>query len=134
MPTVTHIYPVFSVRDMREALNYYGEKLGFSVRWTWGDPISRAGVSIGQVEIQLDEPEAGVPLSISNAYCHMTDIDSYFADCRDRGAMITSELEARPWRMRDFRVVDPSGNVLGFGEQSRPTSDTAPADSAAVIR
>ena len=127
MPTVTHIYPVFSVRDMQEALSYYSEKLGFSVRWTWGNPISRAGVSIGQVEIQLDEPDAGAPLPISNAYCHMTDIESYFAECRRRGAAITTELEDRPWRMKDFRVVDPSGNVLGFGEPSNAALDNTAA-------
>jgi catechol 2,3-dioxygenase-like lactoylglutathione lyase family enzyme len=118
---VTDIYPVFAVKNLDEALAYYRDKLGFSVRWTWGNPVVRAGVSIGKVEIQLDEADPGAPSAISNAYCHMTDVEGYFAECRRRGAIIVGELDDRPWGMKDFRVLDPSGNRVGFGEPSAKT-------------
>ena len=61
MADVTKLFPVFAVRDLDEAIDYYCEKLGFSVTWTWGDPMSRAGVSLNAVEIQLDPAEMGAP-------------------------------------------------------------------------
>jgi len=61
MPEVTKLYPVFAVRDLPEAISYYCEKLGFTVRWTWGEPPARVGVSLNQVEIQLDAARMGAP-------------------------------------------------------------------------
>lgn len=110
----TKLFPVFSVRNVEEAIAYYRDRLGFTVAWTWGSPISRAGVALDVVEIQLDELEAGETATSSMAYCHMPDVDAYYEACCARGASITMPIADRPWGMRDFRIVDPSGNRLGF--------------------
>lgn len=49
-------------------------------------------------------------------YFHVTGVEEYYRQCLERGVSDTSELEVRPWSMNDFRLVDPSGNQLGFGE------------------
>ncbi|MBM4015630.1 MAG: bleomycin resistance protein [Planctomycetes bacterium] len=77
--------------------------------------MTRAGVSLDDVEIQLDGSGLGAPPGPSVVYCHMTGVDDYYAACRARGATIAMELADRPWGMRDFRVLDPSGNRIGFG-------------------
>jgi hypothetical protein len=46
----------------------------------------------------------------------MTGLDDYYAACRAGGAVIALELGARPWGVRDFRVLDPCGNRIGFAE------------------
>ena len=114
MTRVTRVYPVFMVRNLDEALAYYRDKLGFSISWQWGDPVSRAGVSLDDVEIQLEGAGLGAPAGPSVIYCHMTGVDAYHEACRSRGAIIAMDLADRPWGMRDFRVVDPSGNRIGF--------------------
>jgi catechol 2,3-dioxygenase-like lactoylglutathione lyase family enzyme len=116
MPRVTTLSPVFAVRDLDAALDFYRLRLGFSVAWTWGDPPARAGVRIDDIEIQLDAAERGAPPGPSVVYCHMTGVEAYYAACRARGVAFALELGERPWGMRDFRVEDPDGNRIGFGE------------------
>lgn len=115
MEHVTRIFPVFAVSDLGVAIDFYREKLGFSVAWTWGAPIARAGVVLDDVEIQLDCTGNGAPPGPSVVYCHMTGVESYYAACKARGVSFALELGERPWGMVDFRVVDPDGNRIGFG-------------------
>lgn len=114
------VHPVFTVRDLGEAVSYYCEKLGFECGWRWGSPPVRAGVRCGSVEIQLVCDPAIVAAGPSVAYCQMTGVEAYFRACVERGAIVQAPLGERPWGMRDFRVLDPSGNRLGFGELSAP--------------
>ena len=115
MPQATKVFPVFAVRDLDAAINYYKQKLGFTIDWMWGEPPSRAGVVLDDIEIQLDAAGAGAPPGPSVVYCHMTGIDAYYAACQTSGAVIALDLGDRPWGMRDFRVVDLDGNRIGFG-------------------
>lgn len=116
MKRVTIAYPVFAVRDLAEALDFYRKKLGFHVSWTWGEPMVRAGVAIDDVELQLDQAGLGAPPGQSVVYCHMTGVESYYDECKKRGVEFQRELGTRPWGARDFQVVDPSGNRIGFAE------------------
>ena len=115
MSHVTRVFPVFAVRDLAAALDFYQNRLGFSLSWTWGTPATRAGVSIGDVEIHLDSGGQGAPPGQSVVYCHMIDVQTYYAACTARGVSFALELGERPWGMVDFRVIDPDGNRLGFG-------------------
>lgn len=113
MSRALRVFPVFAVRDLDEALKFYVERLGFVVAWKWGEPVHRAGVALGEIEIQLDSVSAGTSGS-SVVYVHMDDVGAYYEACRARGVVFADELGDRPWAMRDFRLVDPSGNRLGF--------------------
>jgi uncharacterized glyoxalase superfamily protein PhnB len=114
MMRVTKVFPVFAVQNLGDALEYYRDKLGFTIAWTWGDPVSRAGVVLDDVEIQLEGAGLGAPGAPSVIYCHMNGVGEYYEACRARGADIAMELGDRPWGMRDFRVRDPNGNRIGF--------------------
>jgi uncharacterized glyoxalase superfamily protein PhnB len=108
--------PVFAVRDMGEALTFYVSQLEFDLSWQWGEPVTRAGVFRDGFEIQLvcdPDLEASAPAFV---YCHMTGMEDYFDGCVGRGTPIHQPITNRPWGMRDFRVRDPTGNQLGFGE------------------
>ncbi len=115
----TSIHPVLAVSDLEGALAYYRDRLGFSVSWQWGDgsgPAVRAGVERDGLEIQLVADGRFAPETASVVYVHVRGVDAYYRACVERGAEITMPLADRPFGMRDFRVVDPSGNALGFGE------------------
>ncbi len=113
---VTDIFPIFAVRNFDEALTYYRDQLGFTVAWTFGEPPHHAGVRLDRAEIQLVAAGPGAPQGTGAVYCHMTGLDAYYQSCRERGANISQDLAPRPWGVRDFRVLDPSGNRLGFAE------------------
>ena len=117
MPKVNHIFPVFRVSDLDAALDFNTNELGFTLNWTWGEPIVRAGVSLDSVEIQLDCAAAGAPRGPSVVYCHIQNVTQYYQELKGRGVRFSLELGQRPWGMVDFRVKDPDGNQLGFGEQ-----------------
>ena len=110
------VFPIFTVRDLDEALAYYRDRLGWEIAWVWGEPPVRAGVRLYAVEIQVVCDPTIAPAAASTVYCHMSGVDAYHAACRERGARIFMELGDRPWGARDFRVVDPSGNRIGFAE------------------
>lgn len=105
------------VQALERDLSYYTDKLEFAVAWTWGEPAARAGVVRDGFELQLVSDGRFAPECPSRIYFLVAGVDAYYAECVQRGADIQMALEDRPsFGMRDFRVIDPSGNVLGFGE------------------
>ncbi len=113
-----HVFPVLAVADLDSAVTYYTGALGFAVRWWWGgEPPARAGLARDAVELHLVRAGTpGAPAGPAVVYCHVRDVAAYHAACEARGARIAVPLGARPFGVRDFRVHDLDGNVLGFGE------------------
>ena len=100
-----------------DALEYYQRVLGFQVAWRWGEPLRLAGVCRDRVEVNLSEsPETS--LGIPKVYFPIIGVDAYYRQVSLAGAKVVTPLAQRPYGMRDFRVVDPSGNELSFGEAS----------------
>lgn len=113
---VTAVEPILSVRDLDEAVDYFVDALDFERAWSWGDPPERAGVTRDAARLQLGHDAPFAPDGPSTLYLHVRGIDDYFAACVERGAEVVTELDDRPFGMRDFRVRDPSGNRIAFGE------------------
>lgn len=122
VPAILKIYPIFAVEDLAAAIAFYRDKLDFVVVWQWGDPPTRAGVARDHIELQLLSDPRLRPSAPGQVYCQMVGVDSYFRQCVDRQTQIAVELADRPWGMKDFRVLDPSGNMLGFGEVQPKTA------------
>jgi len=119
---VTAVEPILAVRDLEEGVDYFADALGFERAWTWGNPPERAGVTRGAASLQLVHDAPFAPDGPSALYLHVRGIDDFYAACVERGAEIVSELADRPFGMRDFRVMDPSGNRIAFGEAVRGES------------
>lgn len=119
---------MLAVADLEAELEYYVHRLGFAVAWRWGDPPVRAGVVRDGLELQLVTDDRFAPDGASRVYFQVRGVDDYWTRCVERGAEIDCPLGDRPFGMRDFRVADLSGNVLGFGQ---PVSGSSPAERAA---
>lgn len=52
----------------------------------------------------------------SACYITVDDVDSLWAEVQKAGVRVTRPIENSGYRMRDFNIVDPDGNVLGFGQ------------------
>ena len=120
-------HPAFLVDDLTAATQFYCEVLGFEKKWGWaldgrggeGEPEVRVGIgpTNGAFEFHLiTEPHIGQTGS-GFVYFPMSGIDALYARCQEHGVQIDMELTDRHWGMRDFRIADPFGNRLGFGEE-----------------
>jgi uncharacterized glyoxalase superfamily protein PhnB len=107
--------PILSVADLSDALEYYERVLGFRVGWRWGEPPRLASVCRDRVELNLSRSPEAKP-GASRVYFQMAGVDTYYERITVAGAKVAVPLADRPYGMRDFRIVDPSGNELSFGE------------------
>lgn len=118
MPTASFksVTPVFTVEDLPAALDYFQHVLGFAVAWTWGTPPDRASVCRDNVEITLSKRGLVDSHGPSRIFIQITDIDDYYATIEKAGAAIDVPLGDREYGMRDFHLIDPSGNQISFGQ------------------
>ncbi|HXB58406.1 MAG TPA: glyoxalase superfamily protein [Candidatus Acidoferrales bacterium] len=113
-----HVTPVFKVANLDKALSHYKDVLGFAEDFRIGN---YAGVKLGSVSMHLaeqsedDDGEYAKPIGGSTAYVLCDEVDSYFADIKNKGAVVKYPPKNWPYGMRDFRVTDPDGNHISFG-------------------
>jgi len=108
------IHPALVVSDIRAAADFHTKKLGFWLAFTWGDPPSMAGVNIGNVQLFL---ERGTPAPNGySVYFVVGNADELCAFQRGNGVEIVQEPGDREYGLRDYRVRDLDGYVLGFGQ------------------
>jgi catechol 2,3-dioxygenase-like lactoylglutathione lyase family enzyme len=115
MGRLEFLVPNLPVRDVPAAQEWYRDVLGFGVNWLWEDNFG----SVGQHQVELflyesDEDEPGI------CSIFVDDVDAIFDRCRERGADICSELELKPWNVREFSVRDPDGNMFRIGTAVEP--------------
>jgi uncharacterized glyoxalase superfamily protein PhnB len=114
-PLLETAVPILSVIDLANALDYYERVLGFTVGWKWGEPPHLASVCRDGVELNLSQSKES-QAAISRVYFQMSGVESYYGELIAANARIAVPLAERPYGMKDFRIVDPSGNELSFGE------------------
>jgi catechol 2,3-dioxygenase-like lactoylglutathione lyase family enzyme len=107
------------VSDVPTAIAFYTGKLGFKLAFTWGDPPTMAGVTLGRCQLFL---ERGTP---NPAGCTLDfvvdDADELFDFHRAGGVEIVSPPADKPYRIRDYSVRDLHGYRLEFGHRLQET-------------
>jgi uncharacterized glyoxalase superfamily protein PhnB len=110
---------VLAVRDLEVSTRYYKEVLGFSQ-----DPIDADGWSFltrDTFRVMLGECANERPASELGdhsyfAYWNVDDVDGFYREIVDRGALVTSEPTNRPWGLREFGLHTPDGHRITCGE------------------
>jgi uncharacterized protein (TIGR02246 family) len=102
------------VEDVAAAAAYYTGTLGFSLGFTWGDPPTFAGVTLGDVQIFLEQDDDAVGGGAS-VYFVVGDADALYEFHRVRGADVVRAPGDRAWGLRDYTIRDPYGHRLTFG-------------------
>jgi predicted enzyme related to lactoylglutathione lyase len=111
---------VFVVDDIGRASSYYRDVLGFKIAFTYGEPPGYCGVERDNVIIHLfSSAGAKGPAGSGRVYIFVDDVDAYHGEVKAKGALKVVEPKDYPYGMRDFDLVDPDGNRVAFGCESK---------------
>jgi uncharacterized glyoxalase superfamily protein PhnB len=91
---------------------HYRDVLGFSVNYQQHD----LGVMDRDVARLLLIARTTRHTGIGSCYIYVRDADALHAELVAKGANVQGEPVSRPWGLREFRVLDPEGNQLTFGQ------------------
>jgi predicted enzyme related to lactoylglutathione lyase len=113
MPTLNSSIPILPAVNLDESVAYF-QRIGFTVGYDDGNYaiVRREGAEVHfftHRELNPLENDAG-------CYFRVTEIDALFMAVREAGAKIIGPLETKPWGQREFTLIDPSHNLLRFGE------------------
>ena len=117
MPPVycERLHPGLPVTDVRAAVDFYTNNLGFKPAFMWpdGEAPTMAGVTLGDVQVFLEKGSPN-PAGIS-VYFVVGNADELCDAQRANGVEIVEEPGDRPYGLRDYLARDLYGYRLGFG-------------------
>ena len=103
------------VSDVRAAVEFYTNRLGFWSAFMEGDPPTFAGINLGDVQIFLEQ---GTPNPNGcSVYFVVGDADELHTFHTSNGVEIVDPPEDRPYELRDYGVRDLHGYHLRFGHR-----------------
>jgi catechol 2,3-dioxygenase-like lactoylglutathione lyase family enzyme len=113
------VNPGFVVKDILAAADFYKNKLGFRLDFTWGEPAEFAALTLGKISVHLlkGEEKSGKGF----AYFAVENVDEVYQFHKDNGVEIVELIANKPYDMRDYYIRDLYGNILGFGHYIMPT-------------
>ncbi len=105
--------PILAFLDLQESVAFY-KKLGFQCNDNWKEYLM---CSRDDIEIHLwktADPE--VPKN-TGCYVRVTAIEKLYEEYKALDLIHPNgPLKDKPWGMREFSVLDNSGNIINFGE------------------
>jgi uncharacterized glyoxalase superfamily protein PhnB len=120
---LTGIAPQFLVNDLRQAIAYYCDNLGFQLDFehqSFYASVTRDGFAIHlkhAAKLAADREHRKQNEHL-DAYISVSGIADLFSELETRGAQMITSLAERPWACRDFYVQDPDGYILCFSERT----------------
>lgn len=116
--------PILPSRDLHETLAFY-ERLGFTNRGAAPEEWDYLILGRGEVELHfIAAPEVDPLRTAASCFVHVADADALHAQWEAAGVprdeATGSRLQApvdTDYGVREFALVDPSGNLLRVGSQ-----------------
>jgi uncharacterized glyoxalase superfamily protein PhnB len=122
--TIVCAEPQLLVTDIKRACEFFHEKLGFSLVFSYGDPPYYAQMRRDAARLNLRHVEGHVIestvrdreelLSASMTVATADEIKLLFLEFQSAGVAFHQTLKNQPWGARNFIVKDPDGNLLLF--------------------
>jgi catechol 2,3-dioxygenase-like lactoylglutathione lyase family enzyme len=127
--TIVSAEPQLIVTDIERSCEFFREKLGFTVVFSYGKPpyyaqVARdaARLNLRRVELSCVERPAIEStvrdreelLSVSMTVATADEIKLLFLEFQSAGVAFHQTLKKQPWGARNFVVKDPDGNLLLF--------------------
>jgi catechol 2,3-dioxygenase-like lactoylglutathione lyase family enzyme len=112
------------VADIQASCDFFTQRLGFAIVFTWGEPLFYAQVKRDAARINLrrvDKPvinpslrERESLLSADISVDTADEIKRLFLEFQAVGVDFFQTLKREPWGARNFIVRDPDGNLILF--------------------
>ena len=115
---LTDISPKLPMRNKTVTKEFYINKLGFNVFGS-ADFDGYLMLEKDQIQIHFFEfKELNPKENYGQVYIRTDDIDDFYQLLLDTNTTIhpNGPLEAKPWRQKEFSVLDPDSNLLTFGQ------------------
>jgi catechol 2,3-dioxygenase-like lactoylglutathione lyase family enzyme len=122
--TIVGAEPQLLVTDIERSCEFFGEKLGFSLVFSYGKPPYYAQVGRDAVRLNLRFVERHLIestvreqeelLSVSITVASAEEIKLLFLEFQSAGVAFHQTLKKQPWGAKSFMVKDPDGNLLLF--------------------
>jgi GNAT superfamily N-acetyltransferase len=131
-PVFSHVEPIFPVRDIPETIRYWQEVLGFTNKWTWGDPPEVGGVSWQKAFVQFLRAPALAGASKGNAiWIRLHHVEELYAFHQKNHAEIVAPLEVHPYGMAQYSVREINGYYVHFAGNPVVRSARRPGEGEA---
>ena len=114
--------PILPARDLAETRAFY-EALGFRTAGWWPEFGGYASLVRGDLTMHFFSYEDLSPFTnYAQCYWRVKDVDALHAEYQTLGLPASGvprldAVENKPWGMREFAIVDPSGNLVRVGQQ-----------------
>ena len=122
--TIVGAEPQLLVTDIKRSCDFFREKLGFTLVFSYGKPPYYAQVGRDAARLNLrcvERPliESSVRdleelLSVSMTVATADEIKLLFLEFQSTGVAFHQTLKKQPWGAKNFVVKDPDGNLLLF--------------------
>lgn len=117
---LTAIIPKLPMRDRKLTYNYYVEKLGF--KYIGSDDfeqyliVQKDNFQIHFFEFKTLDPKE----NYGQIYIRTKDVDKLYQTLLTNKVEIhpNGHLENKPWKQREFSLLDPDNNLLTFGKDN----------------
>jgi catechol 2,3-dioxygenase-like lactoylglutathione lyase family enzyme len=120
-PKLVTAEPQLFVADIETSCEFYTQKLGFEVAFTYGEPayygqVYRDGARLNLRRVVEPPIDAGLRAreQLLSASITLDDAESLFVELEAAGVVFHQELKSEPWGARTFIVADPDGNLILF--------------------
>jgi catechol 2,3-dioxygenase-like lactoylglutathione lyase family enzyme len=108
--------PILAARDMAETTDFYGQ-LGFAVVRLY-DAFGPPYLLLRRDDVELHfvhSPETDPTESDAGCYLRLEDAQAVYNEWEPLGLAEVHPPKDTPWGMREFFIVDPSGNLIRIG-------------------
>ncbi len=122
--TIVGAEPQLLVTDIQRSCEFFREKLGFTLVFSYGKPPYYAQVGRDAARLNLRYVERPVIestvrdreelLSVSMTVATAGEVKLLFLEFQSAGVVFHQTLKKQPWGAKNFVVQDPDGNLLLF--------------------
>lgn len=114
MATISHGAPIFAVTEISKAIDFYVNKLGFSLHMQTNDPMPYA--IVGRDEVMVHLTVDGSRKGKGAMYAMTDNVDELHAQLVANGVRIVEPPDDRVYGMRDMYFNDCCDNMIGLGQ------------------
>ncbi len=115
---LTDIHPKLPMRDKTATRDFYMNKLDFqefgSADFDGYLMLKKDSIQIHFFEFKELDPKE----NYGQVYIRTDNIENFYQSLLDKKTRIhpNGQLEIKPWRQKEFSILDPDNNLLTFGQ------------------